>query len=237
MGISPLQHGGGVVGDYFLGEGNAGLNVRVGDDVRQRNALDDRLAFTFRFCQGRFGLGRSTKLADWARVLVEHWKEWTHAFWVWAFGWLGIHLPEEWSPVLSFLLFGSCLTIGQVVQFRRTIKNQSLENEGKRRYGSIAFRFVYHQPLGSLGLFALIGILLIVFSWVDVYVVAGILGDTPGSTLLPYLIGVAFNLGILCLFADHKTQVVVAGFLMMTFWLIITLNQLIAMPLLGLCPV
>src|SRR5262245_58523752 len=64
------------------------------------------------------------KLADWARVLVQHWKEWSHAFWVWAFGWLGIHVPPEWTPVLSFLLFGSLLTIGQAVQFRRTIKAQ-----------------------------------------------------------------------------------------------------------------
>src|SRR5262245_48057841 len=59
------------------------------------------------------------KLADWARVLVEHWKEWTHAFWVWAFGWLGIQLPPEWTPVLSFLLFGSLLTIGQAVRFKK----------------------------------------------------------------------------------------------------------------------
>ena len=70
-------------------------------------------------------LGSVLKLADWARVLVQHWKEWTHAFWVWAFGWLGIHLPPEWTPVLSFLLFGSLLTIGQAIKFNRTIKNQS----------------------------------------------------------------------------------------------------------------
>ena len=62
-------------------------------------------------------LGAVLKLADWARVLVEHWKEWTHAFWVWAFGWLGIHLPPEWTPVLSFLLFASLLTIGQAMKF------------------------------------------------------------------------------------------------------------------------
>ena len=57
-------------------------------------------------------------LADWARWLVEHWKELTHAFWVWAFGWLGIHLPPEWTPVLSFLLFGSLLIAGEAVKFR-----------------------------------------------------------------------------------------------------------------------
>jgi hypothetical protein len=64
------------------------------------------------------------KLADWARVLVDHWREWTHAFWVWAFGWLGIHLPPYWTPVLSFLLFGSLLAIGQVVKFNIRIKSE-----------------------------------------------------------------------------------------------------------------
>ena len=65
------------------------------------------------------------KLADWARVLVENWKQWTHAFWVWAFGWLGIHLAPEWTPFLSFLLFGSLLTIGQAVKFKNMTKNQT----------------------------------------------------------------------------------------------------------------
>src|SRR5262249_30837728 len=49
-------------------------------------------------------------LAPWAQFLVDHWKQWTHASWVWAFGWLGIHLPPEWTPVLSFVLFASLLT-------------------------------------------------------------------------------------------------------------------------------
>jgi hypothetical protein len=69
------------------------------------------------------------KLAEWARVLVQHWKEWTHAFWVWVFGWLGIHLKPEWTPVLSFLLFWSLLTIGQAVTFNRKIKTQTIANE------------------------------------------------------------------------------------------------------------
>jgi TIR domain len=62
-------------------------------------------------------LGAVLKLADWARVLVQHWKEWTHAFWVWAFSWLGIHLSLFWSAVLSFMMFWSLLTIGQAVRF------------------------------------------------------------------------------------------------------------------------
>src|SRR5262249_48971394 len=69
------------------------------------------------------------RLADWARVLVEHWKEWTHAFWVWSFGWLGIHLNPAWAPVLSFLLFGSLLTIGQAVKFSHAIENYKTINK------------------------------------------------------------------------------------------------------------
>src|SRR5262245_45435819 len=66
------------------------------------------------------------KLADWARVLVQHWKEWTHAFWVWAVGWLGIHLPPEWTPVLTFLLFWALLTIGQAFKYKREIKTRPI---------------------------------------------------------------------------------------------------------------
>jgi hypothetical protein len=63
-------------------------------------------------------------LAPLARRLVEHWKEWTHEFWLWAFGWLGIHLSPEWTPVLSFMLFWSLLTIGQIIKAKSTIKNE-----------------------------------------------------------------------------------------------------------------
>src|SRR5262245_9216283 len=68
-------------------------------------------------------ISATLKLADWARVLVQHWKEWTHAFWVWAFGWLGIHLPPAWTPLLTFLSFGSFLAIGQAIKFNSTIAN------------------------------------------------------------------------------------------------------------------
>jgi len=69
-------------------------------------------------------LGAVLKLADWARLLVQHWKEWEHAFWLSAFGWLGIHLPPEWAPLLSFLLFWSLLAIGQTINFKSMIKSR-----------------------------------------------------------------------------------------------------------------
>src|SRR5262249_46204383 len=83
-------------------------------------------------------LGAVLKLADWARLLVQHWKEWTHAFWLWAFSWLGIHVRPEWTPVLSFLLFGSLLTIGQAVKFRTTIKTQPIGD----RYQGRSFQLI-----------------------------------------------------------------------------------------------
>jgi hypothetical protein len=78
-------------------------------------------------------ISTTLKLADWASWLVEHWKALSHAFWVWAFGWLGIHVPAVWTPVLSFLLFGSLLTIGQAIKYNRSINNESTvdKNQGK----------------------------------------------------------------------------------------------------------
>jgi hypothetical protein len=60
---------------------------------------------------------------------------------LWAFSWLNIHLPPDWTPVLSFLLFWSLLTIGQAIQFRRTIKTQPIVDKyhGKL-YQSISWR-------------------------------------------------------------------------------------------------
>jgi hypothetical protein len=86
-------------------------------------------------------LGAVLKLADWARLLVQHWKEWTHAFWLWAFGWLGIHLPPDWTPVLTFTSFGLFLTIGQAVKFSSTIKNQP----GIAKYNDRSFQVIRHS--------------------------------------------------------------------------------------------
>jgi hypothetical protein len=98
------------------------------------------------------------KLADWARLLVQSWKEWTHAFWLWAFGWLGIHLPPEWTPVLSFLLFGSLLTIGQAIQFKRTVKNQLTEDkyQGKSFELRTALKVVILGPICAIVCFAVL---------------------------------------------------------------------------------
>jgi hypothetical protein len=88
------------------------------------------------------------KLADWARVLVQHWKQWTHGFWVWAFGWLGIHLSPEWTPVLTFLSFGLFLTIGQAFQFARITRNQPFA----AKYDSKSFQLKSRRTLFCMSL-------------------------------------------------------------------------------------
>jgi hypothetical protein len=81
-------------------------------------------------------------LAPWARKLVENWTEWTHAFWVWVFGWLGIQLPPEWTPILSFLLFGSLLAIGEAVKFNRAVKTQTIGDKYEISADFMAYDFV-----------------------------------------------------------------------------------------------
>lgn len=45
------------------------------------------------------------KLADWANVLVTNWKAWTHEFWKWLLGWVGIRIPPELVAPLTFGCF------------------------------------------------------------------------------------------------------------------------------------
>jgi len=87
------------------------------------------------------------KLADWARVLVQHWKDWTHAFWVWVFGWLGIHLPPYWTPVVSFLLFAALLTIGQAMKFGWATEGNAIASKYDRK----SFHLASWRTISCLG--------------------------------------------------------------------------------------
>ncbi len=44
-------------------------------------------------------------LADWARAIVVHWREWAHFLWAWVGGLVGISVPQRIVPALTFLLF------------------------------------------------------------------------------------------------------------------------------------
>jgi hypothetical protein len=185
-------------------------------------------------------LGAVLKLADWARILVQHWKEWTHAFWVWAFGWLGIQVPPEWTPVLSFLLFASSLTIGQATQFNWTIRHpfvvkapawrstlvgrvpspivQSIEN----RYRRNSFVAIFNQISIYLAFMLFVsGIATLAYqagTWSNL---------TEWTFMIPIILTVVIA-GILVISATSGFYVVVVVLLMIAFWVTITINQLTA---------
>src|SRR5262249_44249025 len=147
-------------------------------------------------------LGAVLKLADWALLLVQHWKEWTHAFWVWTFGWLGIHLPPAWPPMLSFLLFGLLLTVGLAVKFKSTIKYQV----NKDKYQGKSFQLMsWRTLLCVLGMF--------VFLIILVYV---IIPYSPGVSDLYQRIGaMAFIFSPIVLFARHRLHAAISTGLML----------------------
>jgi TIR domain len=169
-------------------------------------------------------LGAVLKLADWARVFVEHWKELTHAFWLWAFGWLGIHLPPEWTPVLSFLLFGSLLTIGQAVKFQITIRSKAIveKNQGK------SFQLITRRAILCMICTLIAGIVWF-YGWG--YILSAVLSDRleRGLPLPIMMIAIAGTLIFLpmsmlvMMFARDRVHAFMASFLMGISFVIITL--------------
>jgi TIR domain len=51
-------------------------------------------------------------LADWAKILVAHWHEWTQVFWGWVFSLFQVKIPGEFVPILSFSAFTGMLVLG-----------------------------------------------------------------------------------------------------------------------------
>jgi TIR domain len=182
-------------------------------------------------------ISTTLKLADWARFLVEHWKQWTHAFWVWVFGWLGIHVPAEWTPVLSFLLFWSLLVIGQAFKFRSTVKHRSIvdKDQGKsfqliswRLWVSIVVMpiFIYVCILLAVGSFDYLGKIFSIFMPILK------LGGPAFTAMFGFdltLGGIAFApVIVIMIFAKHRLYAAIVTFLMLIFWTIITGIQLTA---------
>jgi len=155
------------------------------------------------------------KLADWARLLVQHWKEWTHAFWLWVFGWFGIHLPTEWTPMLSFLLFGSLLALGQAFQFKRAVKNQS--NVDKHHEKS--FQLISWRTLCCVVSMLVVAILQVDVG-VDMVAQALSLGEyaTLGMEAIAWFFGPQI---IMVLFARHRLHAVLSVVLIWIFFHII----------------
>lgn len=57
-------------------------------------------------------LGSVLALADWARAIILHWRVWTHAVWFWLLAWIGMSVPREITPALTFVAFTIMLAAG-----------------------------------------------------------------------------------------------------------------------------
>jgi hypothetical protein len=152
-------------------------------------------------------------LAPWARVVVDHWNEWTHEFWVWAFGWLGIHLPLGWPPVLSFLLFGSLLTIGQVVKFNSTLESQAIADNYKGK----SFRLASWRTF-----FCAVMLIALAFFMTSAYwpKLVGLAHEVLPGTYATWGGIVMFffpQVMVLVLFARHRLHAAIAACLMAVF--------------------
>ena len=162
-------------------------------------------------------LGSVVKLADWARLVVQHWKEWTHAFWVWAFGWLGIHLPPQWMPVLSFLLFGALLTIGEAAKFNRAIKTQLHAD----KYQGKSFQLFAWRALMCVGSMFAVCWFLVVVIFSHTYILNLLL-----SRLLVLCVMVFAPAIVTILFAQHKLHAALSVSVISLFFVIIALHPL-----------
>jgi hypothetical protein len=72
--------------------------------------------------------GASTifNLADWARELVKHWREWNQIIWSWMFSMMNVEVPSEVIPMMSFVVFTVILFIGGHLSFRRADRSTNV---------------------------------------------------------------------------------------------------------------
>ena len=180
-------------------------------------------------------LGAVLKLADWARVLVEHWKEWTHAFWMWVFGWMGINLPQFWSAVLSFMVFWSFLTIGQAIRFGLIIHNPQTNYQERSFPPDDSWRIALcFALLITVPLFAM-GFVNPLLTGLPTYIIwKGVIFRDLRGTALDLVAMIAAQI-VMVLCARHRLYAVFSVLLISTFYLIITFSQItgLTMPISG----
>jgi len=123
--------------------------------------------------------------------------------------------------VLSFLLFGSLLTIGQAFKFRKTIKNQM---SGDKSQGK-SFQLISWRTLFCLA-FMLTGLLLyMAYYMLDV---ASLVSKTTDELIAVSVMFIVPPISIV-LFVMHRLHAALSVFLITIFFIIIALAQLFSM--------
>jgi hypothetical protein len=92
------------------------------------------------------GLSAVSDLGYWARQLVDHWHGLTQIFWGWVFGWMGLTVPKQLVPAISFTLFAAMLVVGVNLSVRAGKKAPTLQIERPIRnfvVGVLLFMMMY----------------------------------------------------------------------------------------------
>ena len=123
--------------------------------------------------------------------------------------------------MLSFLLFGSLLTIGQAVQFKRTFRNQPIVD----KYQGKSFQLISLRTF-----FCLISLLFAQLPfWLHYFLLPLVLFALFSEKTVGYLFGLSMFIApsvIIVLFARHRLHAAVSTILITTFFTIIALTQL-----------
>lgn len=62
-------------------------------------------------------LGSLLRLSEWARRIIDHWLDWTQAFWTWASALVALHIPIANQVDLTFMLFVLAVAAGSHVSY------------------------------------------------------------------------------------------------------------------------
>jgi hypothetical protein len=145
------------------------------------------------------------------------------------FGWLGIHVPPEWTLVLSFLLFGLLITIGQATKYNPTVKNDPTVH----KYDQPSFQFKSRRTLYCV----IATSLCLVPAFLDHILLPA--GPTNTMGLIVRLSPWVVPSIVIVLFARHRLYACLSIFVMAIFFVIMVVNQAIIFltsPLTGYLP-
>jgi hypothetical protein len=141
-------------------------------------------------------------MADWARELVDHWRDWSQVFWGWAFSLFRFKVPKEVTPVISFAVFAMVLVVGVNLSYRRATKKSGRTHSA--------------MPI-KRKLWVFIGGVVVIFIW-DVLVFTNVLvtylGVPPSHTLLFILLPRCLMMTYLLLTVKERRWVLVASLLL-----------------------
>ena len=162
------------------------------------------------------GLSAVSDLGYWARQLVDQWHVLTQIFWGWLFGWIGLKVPKELVPALSFTLFAAMLVVGVNLSARAGNRSSTLQIERPtRKFGVGVLLFIVTYVVG-------------LFAMIRIYPV----GTRPVTALVLqfFVLPLTFPMGYLLYVGKERLWILIDSLLVMFMaacLLIVPLNEFV----------